>query len=197
MIRPELTARFVPQGLLVVKRHELGSDPTHVAGSANLTKQDVRRRYRGFEGLPWPDEVGARAVEVSEYELAPAAELQTVLQYFGRLDPARHDYIGCDAAIGNEAMWKRLNFEFLGYDYGHAWDDDVHCSILFSEVIYGPEPRMRRFSRSLNDHLLLPSLSLAQELDGVRDEIVSTGGPTEDLLGDDYTGVTAIYGRSR
>lgn len=189
-------------GFLVVRRINWQTDipiddpiflPDLKAPALSLSHEDVRNRYRGFDGWPWPDRPNLQMPRLIE-GLASPNVLPVVEQYYEEISQS---YI-CDL------IYLDLNgstkpefcvpegFVLLGYDYGYYVSEDNYFSSLIHEVIYGAYGEMNRYAQSLNNHLLLPSHDLANLLDESRNELLKAGADLE--TDGEILGAIAVYG---
>src|SRR6266853_1354018 len=101
-----------------------------------LTHGEVRARYRGFDGWPWPDSENFALPPLTK-GLASTRALPVVEQYYEK-ESKRHscDLIFLDYTEGIRALVELPStFKFLGFDYGfYACEDNIFSSLLH-EVI--------------------------------------------------------------
>ncbi|HXL81082.1 MAG TPA: hypothetical protein VN951_09420 [Pyrinomonadaceae bacterium] len=158
-----------------------------------LTHEDVRDRYRGFDGWPWPDSEDFALPPLTN-GLASTRVLPVLEQYYEK-ESKRHscDLIFLDYTEGIRALVELPSkFKFLGYDYGYyACEDNIFSSLLH-EVIFGIYADITRFAESLNDNLLLPNIETAKDLDRKRAELLEKNADLE-RNGEVLTPI-AIYG---
>ena len=156
----------------------------------------ILRRYRGFEGTPWPDLTSLGDLHVSR-GLAAEDRFSRVEAYSRALEGQEVpvDLIAMGPAGDQSTAWLPDGFVFCGFDYGHGIDDEYRCSLLYHEIIFGLERRLRDFGSVLNECLLLPSLDDVVALDMARRDMLDAGAALEQTGDDDPTGVVAIFAR--
>jgi len=147
-------------GILVVNRFEL---MRRAAGAGVLAKREpalsiphdeVFRRYRGFDGLSWP-ELDPRGFRVHD-GLAAIADYPLVDEYARALAQAAE----CDVIVlaqhgaAIEAI-REAGWSAAGFDLGYFESEWSHFSIILNEVLLGVHVELRSFAGGLNEHLLL------------------------------------------
>jgi hypothetical protein len=179
-------------GLLVVERIDW-TGPAYArqrarTPSALSSGQDIRR-YRGFDGWPWPDDPLLEGV-VLEGGLASVAEYENVKRYLMRVSAHKP----CDVIFVGRTEAPRVAippaFAFRGYDFGYFDSEYSHFSALIHEVAFGAYEELRYFAQMLNEGLLLASLEVAAALHDVRTKLVEAGADLE-LVG--TCGALAIF----
>lgn len=189
-------------GFLVVRRLDWFSElpidnpvrrPPDRFPAVSLSHEEIRIRYRGFDGWPWPT---LKDVEDAPFEegLLPLEQYELALTYYAA---ASKEYV-CDLIYLHFSEDSRIlshlssKFRFLGYDYGYYLSETGVYSALFHEVIYGLYADMKSYARLLNDHLLLSSYDQVRELDKTRNELLKTDADLE--RDDEEFRAVAIYG---
>jgi len=160
---------------------------------SGLSHEDVRARYRGFDGWPWPDD-SEFALPPLTNGLAVATLLQSIEEYYAAVSKSYScDLIYLDYTQGLRAPIELpTRFKFLGYDYGYyVWEHNLFSSLLH-EVIYGIYDDMTGFSELINDNLLLPNIETAEQLHRTRTRLLETNADLE-RNGEVLTPI-AIYG---
>jgi hypothetical protein len=168
---------------LVVNRFELlrraeksGSLSKRVP-AREMTHEEVFRRYRGFDGLAWPN------LEHAEFQtdegLADFADLGPVDAYVQRLaHPEECELIALarlDVAGFGLGDWRPA-----GFDIGYFESEWSHFSVLLNEVIYASRLELRRFASALNKNLLVPTMELALDVIAERGLLLETGADIEE-----------------
>lgn len=167
-------------GILVVNRLEL-MDRAVRAGvlakrkpAVEIPGEEVFRRYRGFDGVPWPD------LEHPEFRtengLAAVTDWSLVDQYVRKLP--RHE--DCDLVLlarpGTDAETVRKSgWTAAGFDFGYFDSEWSHFSVVLNEVLFGVHSELRSFASRLNEHLLLGTLGDAVALLTERNRLAQTG----------------------
>lgn len=171
-------------GLLVVNRFELLRQAERSGSLSNRMPatgrdhEDVFRRYRGFDGLAWPE---VKHEDFSTAEgLADPDVLGPVDAYVEKL-PHRHEcevilLAPLDAAGLDVDGWRRA-----GFDVGYFESEWSHFSVVLNEIIYGTRLELRRFANVLNEHLLVPTLDLALEVIVERSRLAGIGADVEEV----------------
>lgn len=170
-------------GLLVVKRTNFFKDerykPVSRLPALDLSHEEVVKRYRGFDGEPWPQVIGLENISLRD-GLASLQQQQAVVAY---LTETKKKF-SCDMLYLSLGAPPALisppeSFCFLGYDYGFYVSESNYFSALFHEVIYGLYPELRELSRLLNGQLLFSSLIDVQGLEEARERLLAAGGDLE------------------
>jgi hypothetical protein len=141
-----------------------------------LSHQEILTVYRGFEGEAWPDCELVNAINLQN-GLASSNQLELVEKYYKSVSQeflCDMLYIGFDEGLNPPSA-----YIFLGYDFGFYLSETGVFSSLFHEVIYGMHSEMRQFSSLLNDHLLLPTVESAKELELTRNSLLAAGADLE------------------
>ncbi len=146
-----------------------------------LSDNEIRRAYRGFDGQPWPDEEALAQIRL-EYGLASMDQYASVLRYYRRL-PAECIpdlvYLRFSSA-GGDRSGVPPGFSYCGYDYGYYLSEWATYSLVYHEVIFGLKDAFRRYARSLNRCLLLPTVETVDSLASTRAELAEAGADLED-----------------
>jgi hypothetical protein len=170
---------------LVVNRFELlrrgqksGSLPAQVPAQ-ETTHEDVFRRYRGFDGLAWP-EVEHREFLTTE-GLADVGDLQLVDAYLDDL-PTRDecDVVALAPTGATDAVLRAQGWRAAGFDLGYFDSEWSHFSVVLNEVLYGACLELRRFAGLLNAHLLIPTLEQSIEIMKERERVAAAGADLEE-----------------
>jgi len=158
-----------------------------------LSHEEIRTRYRGFEGWPWPDDVNF-ALPQLKHGLAVSHLLPAIEDYYEEVSKVHLcDLIYLDFTEGISASLELPpKFKFLGYDYGYYVWEYNHFSSLFHEVIYGIYDEMKSYAGMLNDHLLLPDVQILRSLHSARTRLLENGADLE--RDGEGLGPIAIYG---
>jgi hypothetical protein len=188
----------IQSGLLVVRRLNWQTDlpiddPVFEADinepTIPLSHEEIRNRYRGFEGWPWPDCPGAQRPPLAD-GLAAFSDLSTAEQYY----KAVSKLYPCDLLYLNAGRNQPLSdFRFLGYDYGYYLSEGNYFSSLLNEVIYGIHDEMTRYAEFLNYDLLLPDLALAKRVHDTRTDLLQDTEASLERDGEIFAPIT-IYG---
>lgn len=166
--------RYTPDG-----EHPLGVRPPEKPPSVGLTHTEILTRYRGIDGVTWPD------VELADFVieecLVDAGRKNQVFSYFEFISSFyRADMLYCQLYSEVPSLVSLpSDLIFLGYDYGYLLPDyQGGCgrfSVLLNEVVYGTHKRLRSYGRFLNNNLLAPSLDLLQKLHAERCQLLESG----------------------
>jgi hypothetical protein len=171
-----------PDGLLVVRRSNVNVDEglSIRPPAVPLTHDLVEKRYRGIEGEPWPQLDESGDVQLVD-GLAPLEQLSRVKAYYDRLPSGpTYDLVYCQFGVRSETRQELPEqFVFCGYDYGFYGSEWSVYSVIFNEVVYGLYSSMQAFAKLLNECLLLPSYDVVQELERIRNHMLSVGSDLE------------------
>jgi hypothetical protein len=167
-------------GILVVNRIELMRRAVQSGALArrkpavDAPGEAVFRRYRGFDGVPWPD------LEHPEFRtesgLAEVTDWALVEQYVRRL--ARPE--DCDVLLlaqpktDNEAALES-GWMHAGFDLGYFDSEWSHFSVVLIEVLFGVHPELRAFASRLNEQLLMENVEDAIALLTERNRLAQRG----------------------
>ena len=188
-------------GLLVIRRGNWLGKESHcqqenlVKSSAPWSCDEIIQKYRGIEGLPWPEEDGTDMLSL-ENGLAPISKLILVRNYFQRVSmkyPVDFIFIcfPSDKVAANIEV--PVDFLFLGYDYGNYISEFNLYSSLLNEVIWGKYEEMQDYTRFLNDYLLFPEVEIIDKLDGTRRKLLEKGADLETEEEGEEFGPIMIY----
>jgi hypothetical protein len=148
------------EGWLVVKRYEhFVLDPV-----SPLTRETVRQRYRGFDGIAWPFEPNALSLVNG---LLPHEFYRDLAPYWRAVKQSGIElvYLSSDT---HSPVVDGAQIVFCGYDYGNFVSEFNHFSSVLNEVVYGVNDEMRAFAVSLNGALLFDSRQQVHALQSVR-----------------------------
>jgi hypothetical protein len=171
-------------GWLVVQRHKV----TRREPAPPLTHEEVRRRYRGFDGIAWPS-MPADLDLCSG--LAPVRLFEDVVRYWKSI---RTDDVDCvclcsdphehSTTIGDAAV------TFCGYDYGNFVSEYNCFSSVLNEVIYGVNSEMAALSTSLNGALLYDTTEQVDRLETIRRHLKEVNRPLEtEEVGEEFAAI--------
>ena len=170
-------------GLLAVNRIELfrraeksGSLLKRVP-APEMPHEEVFRRYRGFDGLAWPE--FEHAEFQTEGGLADFADLARGDAYVRRLPHCAECEVIALARL-EVAGLGLSGWRPAGFDIGYFESEWSHFSVLLNEVVYASRPELRRFASALNKDLLAPTLALAIEVIAERSRLALTGADIEE-----------------
>jgi hypothetical protein len=167
--RFDLMRRGVRAGVLASRRPAL-----------SVSTEEVFRRYRGFDGVAWP-ELDHPAFPIVE-GLAAVSEYLAVKEYAGRLPGAsRCDVLLLADVDADVAALGMAGWESVGIDVGFFESEWSHYSVLLNEVLFGVNPELRSYSARLNQHLLLRARSDAEELLSERQRLAGLGRDLESV----------------
>ena len=172
-------------GILVVDRIELMRRAVQSGALAKrkpaveAPSEEVFRRYRGFDGMAWPE------LEHPEFRtesgLAEMTDLALVDQHVRRL--ARPE--DCDMVLlarpgtYDEALL-RPGWTLAGFDLGYFDSEWSHFSVVLNDVLFGVHAELRTFASRLNEHLLLGNLEDAITLLTERNRLAGAGVDLEE-----------------
>lgn len=128
----------------------------------DLTPEEAFRRYRGFDGEPWPDRNHPEFQ--TEDGLASVAQELAVVDYVRRLPNAEDSELIALAPVGVTQLVVSSGWIFAGFDVGYFESEWSHFSIVLSEVLWGVCDELRLFAGRLNEHLLFWRREDAQAL---------------------------------
>lgn len=176
--------RFSPDGRDAVSRGAMAR-----GRSSHLPATEALRRYRGFDGIPWP--LPCTGIALSE-GLAALGQWEAVRAYFDR---CRHmftcELLWC-VQLGGDSRYQGREppngFAPVGFDYGFCRGEESTYSVLFHEVLFGRYPALTQCVDLLNEHLLLSELGSIRILETVRGGLVATGADLEVADADDGIG---------
>lgn len=172
-------------GILVVNRFELlrrgqetGALSKHVA-PREMTHEEVFRRYRGFDGLAWPQlEHPQFRTEDGLADAGDAAGVDAYVETLPRRDEC--DVIALARMGVSDAVVRPQGWCAAGFDLGYFQSEWSHFSVVLNEIIYGTRLELRRFVSALNEHLLIPTLEEAVEIIKERERVAATGADLEE-----------------
>jgi hypothetical protein len=169
-------------GLLVINRLELMRRGLQAgvlskrSPAVRLSTEAVFRRYRGFDGLPWPV---MQAVFQTEHGLAAINDLSLVVQYMGKLPHADE----CDLILlgpsGSTAPREELGWSPARFDVGYFESEWSHFSVILNEVLFGVHDELRSFASRLNEHLLVETFEESWTLFKDRNRLARLGADLE------------------
>lgn len=174
------------RGLLVLNRMALmrRAESAGVLSSripaVKLAPVEVFKRYRGFDGQPWPD-LESRNFDVRD-GVADLAALPAVGEYLRRISNADECEIVLLEWLPPDAMplacpgWSSAGFD-LGY-YDSEWS---YFSIVLNEILFGVYDELRRFGNGLNPNLLIPNADDVQGILESRQRLVDAGKDLEEV----------------
>src|SRR5689334_23259500 len=123
-------------GLVVVNRLDLlrlaRRGGSRLSPAVEMEPEEVFRRYRGFDGIFWPEKDEAGLEEIDG--LAELRDLPLVETYFGKLTCKDE----CDLlAVGPPGA--RLGADWIpaGFDLGYCEFDGGHFSVVLNEILFG------------------------------------------------------------
>jgi hypothetical protein len=196
----------LPSGLVVVERfdwYRLFPDgknewmPPDWSPALGLSHEEIRSRYRGVEGDPWPDGDGLSAISLDSFGLAAFEQFDRVFDYYLRLnDPVAFDLLAIGSSNVRPSSLNALIF--VGFDYAYGLDTEFHYSLIHDEVVYGRTEEMRSFAERLNEWLLLPSVHDVESLHETRARLVAAGSRSiEELVDEDRPSAVSVYAIDR
>jgi hypothetical protein len=167
-------------GILVVNRLELMGRAVRAGVLAKrkpaveIPGEEVFRRYRGFDGVPWPD------LEHPEFRtengLAAVTDWELVIQYARKLSQREDCDLVLLARLGtDDERVRQSGWTAAGFDLGYFDSEWSHFSVVLNEVLFGVHSELRSFASRLNEHLLLGTLEDAIALLAERNRLAGTG----------------------
>ncbi|GEM_PF-6135837 len=161
------------------------------------TEDEVLRKYRGFDGRPWPDRDALEAYRITLTDgLASFDQYDKVLAYYADMSK-QHELVYLLAlgfpGVENPHPLLSNQFFFAGYDYGYYLAEYSVFSSIFNEMIFGYYEELRNFAKELNNYLLAPSLDLVKSIHDVRTKMLNTAGTDLERGGPDEFGPIAVY----
>ena len=174
-------------GILAVNRFEFLRVARKTGALAGLkpavdtSTEEAIRRYRGFDGLAWPDqEDGALRLEEG---LAAIKDWPIVNRYIQNLPNASEwDVILLSRLGPTRESVRPADWSHAGFDVGYFQSQWSHFSVILNEVVFGIHPELRLFASRLNEHLLLSSLESASELIAERKRLAGAGKDLEAVM---------------
>ena len=109
----------------------------------DFSHNQIVQKYRGVDGLAWPNLDVEYCVEHLSYGLAPIDQYEYISNSLNQNKKKEPDsildliYCCCGWNIQASAQFADYAFSFLGYDYGYVYDFGNNFSVIFCEVIYG------------------------------------------------------------
>lgn len=174
------------QGFLVLQRFSADGRDAVSRGamarfrSSRLPAAEALRRYRGFDGIPWP--LSPTGIALSE-GLAALEQWEAVCTYFNSCRRMfACELLWCVRLGGDSGYMAREppnGFAPVGFDYGFCKGEESTYSVLFHEVVFGRYPALTQCIELLNEHLLLSELGSITTLETVRGGLVATGADLE------------------
>jgi hypothetical protein len=147
--------------------------------AADISFQEVFRRYRGLDGEVWPQKEHAEFP--IEDGLAAIEHWSLVNQYVRKLASANECDVIMLARLGPRLdSVQQLGWSFAGFDVGYFESEWSHFSVILCEVIFGVNSELRSFCSRLNEHLLLSTLEDARALLTERSRLVRLGRDLEE-----------------
>ena len=183
--------RPVPAGLLVVKRVWADREalvPRGRTPAVGRSHEEIGRRYRGIEGLQWPQSEHSTKPELGN-GLADPNTIQLVQRYRNEHCPLECDLIYIAPPTARTPVPQGMFF--LGFDFGYYESEWSQYSVIFNEVIYGLYAPLRAFATALNSSLLAPTISVTQQIEECRNAHLREGA---DLENDATPVALAVYG---
>jgi hypothetical protein len=172
------------EGLLVVDRLAL----MRLALRADRLKglrdgeapEAVFRRYRGFDGQPWP--VEAHPQFRTDGGLAGVADRRAVEAYLRGLPNAGDCELLLLVRVDTAAFkgTHRAGWSFAGFDVGFFESEWSHYSVVLHQVIWGRLPELASFANRLGPYLLLGALRDALALVSAHERVRAAGGDVEE-----------------
>jgi hypothetical protein len=146
------------EGFLVLDRlalYRLSQTRTKriVAPSVGFDAEETFKRYRGFDGAPWP-ELGSGGAPF-DGGLVPMDQLASVREYFSRRAVREEfDLIALVHTAAFREYLRGLGWRSAGYDVGYFESEWAHYSGILNEVLFGSHGKLRAFASRLNGSLL-------------------------------------------
>ena len=170
-------------GFLVIRRVNYFTEerfrPVDRFPALGLSHEEVLRRYRGFEGEPWPESPGLKKIVLND-GLASLDQYKAVLDYFRQVNRQFQCDLLCLRFLINQANDSpHCDFNFVGFDFGFYSSEFNHFSVLFHEVVYGEYNELRECVQLLNANLLLPTHADSECLEQKRTKLVASGADLE------------------
>jgi hypothetical protein len=171
-------------GIAVICRENLLKRlwPANRPASLEISKDDIRSRYRGIEGEAWPREPDFADFHVTD-GLAPKHRFRECLHYYNRV---KECHANCSLLYLVDCPERRPaanvdlpGFFPRGYDFGYYLSESNLFSAVMSEIIYGSYEELARYSTLLNEWLLLPNLEIAVAYGRSRSSILRSGANLE------------------
>ena len=148
-----------------------------------LTAGQILQRYRGFDGVLWP-EGELPLPERPLLGMAPASTLEQVLRYSIELRQPAIDVLYCSTANPDPERWREsalVSASCAGFDFGVLASTENHYSVVLNEILLGQDERLRRLSGQLNGSLLFQTVEAAEAARRLRATVVRDNGDLEDL----------------
>lgn len=144
--------------------------------SVGLTLEEVALRYRGFDGRIWPDWLGLDPTPEGVISLGELSSItaSSAWKEFGR--NSQVVFIAPPEHGGPGEAW-----DFVGFDLGLFESSYSRFSIIVHEILFGAEETLRKFSKHLNENLLLREPTIVAEILKARQERVLAGADLEEL----------------
>jgi hypothetical protein len=146
----------------------------------DLSPEEVFRRYRGFDGVAWPN--GGRVGFDLEGGLASVDDRPAVEQYRGKLVQSQESDLLLISRGGVAAHngYDRPGWAFVGIDVGFYESELSHFSAVLNEVIWGELKELRKFSARLNANLLIGDEADALDLVATHEALQRAGRDVEE-----------------
>lgn len=180
------------QGWIVIERSDRYStrgESILAENHSRFSMADILHRYKGIEGIPWPDsDINIGKLVCSG--MAPIERYDEVLAYYDLIRNDRRCEIIYIMQYGTAPSDLPDGYTFCGYDYGYYLSEDNYYSIIFNEVIFGRYQALRDYIDTLNDNLLLPSKESVNDLESVRCRLIEEKA---DLEVDEVPYPIAVY----
>ena len=133
---------------------------------------DVRKNYRGIDGIVWPLDFPRELVDTLENEIYSnenecCFDLQLALRYFKAAQSTLRNIRLLRCSTIDEKVLDG-DFVFIGYDYG---DPRGGYSCIYDEILSGRHKEMQYWFGKLNEAMLFPGLQLVKEYVAFRELI--------------------------
>lgn len=143
-----------------------------------MTHVDVCARYRGFDGVVWPEPV-PEGLHVTD-GLVANDKLLLVESYVAALEyPEEWEILTLVVQGGPHPGDVGDAWRFVGYDVGYYESTGGIFSVIMNEVLYGQYPELTDFAAQLNEHLLMGSRQAAESLVTAHEQLAEKGADVE------------------
>lgn len=178
-------------GILVLARVSslLASDPkTASKRSLNgLSFEQACRKYKGFDGSPWPQQPDQDLPEL-QHGLLSIEQMPKALEYLRKLPEVLNSEIIVLAPDKN----LQSTGKFVGFDVGYYLSEFNFYSSIMNEILFGCHEELRAFEDQLNENLLFSERAQANSYIQVRNKLVEAGRELEVLEVDEKLNVIGI-----
>ncbi|MEK7449364.1 MAG: hypothetical protein AAB019_07760 [Planctomycetota bacterium] len=183
-------------GFLVVKRFDFADSRfawRNTPASVSLSDKEIMRKYKGFDGEPWPEAEGLEKLQINN-GVVDMRQYDVIVSYYEKVSkkyPSDFLYLDFPEIPSKQKLLPSCFF-FCGYDCGIYLSESNRFSVIYNAVIYGSYDEMRKYSKLLNEYLLLSSLEDVKRIHDTHTRLRIEGADLE--TEDEYDNVKEQFG---